>query len=399
VALEEPDALTEFSSANAPRTTGVILGLLPAVFLAVLLLGNENSVGWLGAHPLETPRLPYDQSLLQPKKRDWIRNHPPQGVAVGLYSMDPRFDYQQHLEEVAATGARWVELIVNYYQERHDSSSVAINDRRTATPKRIRTTIQQAHQLGLKVHLMPILLIREPRAQDWRGTITPIEPTRWHRSYREWMREVAEVAEENSVEALCVGSELNSRQGERSEWLETIARVREVYHGAVTYSANWDSYETVSFLDALDAIGMTTYHPLVSGTNYDPTLDQLVQAWLPLEAKLSRWASEIDLPMLFTEVGYPSIDGAAMRPWDYTAQGPPDELEQHDCLRAFEAVWSESEVLTGVFFFIGWGEGGPLDRGYTVRGKKGCEVIERWFRTTLQSGAAENSSAPAQTDD
>ena len=391
--------MTENTSADSPRTTRLLLGLLPALFLAALLLQDQNSLGWLGAHPLETPRLPYDQGLLQPKKRDWIRQHPPQGIAVGLYSMDPRFDYLQHLQQVAATGARGGELIVNYYQERHDSSSVGVKDRRTAPPQRIRKTIQQAHQLGLKVHLMPILLIREPRPQDWRGKISPIEPSRWHRSYREWMRKIAKAAEENSVEALCIGSELNSLQGERIEWLETIARVREVFHGAVTYSANWDSYETVSFLDALDAIGMTTYHPLVSGTNYDPTLDQLVQSWLPLEAKLSRWASEIDLPMLFTEVGYPSIDGAAMRPWDYTAQGAPDELEQHDCLRAFEAVWSNSEVLTGVFFFIWWGEGGPLDRGYTVRGKKGCEVIERWFRTTHHSSEDESTQVPTLVDD
>ncbi len=224
---------------------------------------------------------------------------------------------------------------------------------------------------------MPILLLRTPRPQDWRGTIEPIEVARWHRSYRTWIVEIARRAALSGVEALCVGSEFNSRQGDLAPWLETIARVREAYGGAITYSANWDSFDTVSFLDALDAVGLTTYYPLAR--HPDPSVEELIQAWLPVRAELRRWQRESGIPMLFTEVGYASIDGVAMHPWDYTAEGAVDLGEQRDCLEAFAAVWREVPELTGVFFFLWWGDGGDGDRGFTPRRKPALRVVERWF--------------------
>ncbi len=372
----DEDVSSERSGTPLSSSLSTLAALLPVLFLIVILA--QVSGGGLGPDPLETRGRPLDPKTLIPRHRDALASRPPHGLALGLYSMDPGFDYGPSLTEIAASGAHAVELVVDYFQEAHDSSDVNVSDPRVVPWRRVERTIEQAHSLGLSVHLMPIVLIRSPRPQDWRGTIEPIDRDRWHRSYRVWLVEIARRAERASVEALCIGSEFNSLQGDPKPWLETIGRVREVYSGAVTYSANWDSFSDVSFLDALDAIGMTTYHPLATST--DPTIDELVNAWLPVRSKLIRWQESHGIPMFFTEVGYPSVDGAAMHPWDYTAEGPVDELEQFDCLTAFQAVWSDVEQLGGVFFFVWWGHGGPLDRGYTPRGKKGLEVVERWFR-------------------
>ena len=369
-------------SPDSPGSAGGVFRAILPVLLLFGLLASNSSCEILGPSPLDAPKRPYDPSLLIPRHRDTIANAPPHGLALGVYSMDPAFDYRNSLREIANTGANAVELIVNFYQERHNSSEVNVSDPRRVPWWRVARTIEQAHALGLQVHLMPIVLLRDPRPQDWRGNMTPLDRDRWYRSYRVWIVELAEKAEKVGVEVLCIGSEFNSMQGNAEEWLETIARVREVYSGAITYSANWDSYGEVPFLEALDAIGMTTYHPLAD--HDEPTLNELINAWLPLRSELIRWQESHGIPMLFTEVGYPSINGAAQHPWDYTAEGDYDELEQYDCLASFNHVWTEVEQLGGVFFFVWWGAGGPLDRGYTPRGKKGLEVIERWFRSHSQ---------------
>ena len=359
--------------------------LAPAFLLWTLL-----APGMLGGC-FQTPHrdpAPLSGDPLQPLYRNSWRA--PHGLALGLYSKDPSYDYGTALAEIAATGANAVELVIQYYQERIDSVTVGISNPGTPPWRQVERTIEQARELGLDVHLMPIVLLADKGPEDWRGVIEPTHVGRWHRSYRAWMVDLARRAQQAGVTALCVGSEFNSRQGEREEWLRTIAEVRRVYRGAITYSANWDSYREVAFLDALDALGMTTYHPLAKDENFDPTPDQLISAWLPLRSELIRWQQESKIPMFFTEVGYPSIDGAALYPWDYTrSEAPIDELEQYDCLNAFGAVWTGVPELQGVFFFVWWGAGGPLDRGYTPRGKKGLEVIERWFR---KNAAGEGSA-------
>ena len=53
------------------------------------------------------------------------------GIALGLYSQDPQYDYLELLREIRDLGAPWVSLICNYYQATNDSVTVARPDRRT----------------------------------------------------------------------------------------------------------------------------------------------------------------------------------------------------------------------------------------------------------------------------
>ena len=362
----------------------------------VFLLWTFLAPGVLGGC-LQTPYrdpAPLSTDPTKPRLRDAWRA--PHGLALGLYSKESSFDYGPSLKEIADTGANAVELVVQYYQEKVDSEVVGISHPGTPPWRQIAKTIEQAQEFGLDVHFMPILLLAEPGPDDWRGVIRPKSVANWHRSYRAWIVDLARRAQQAGVTAFCVGSEFNTRQGDRDEWLRTIGDVRQVFRGAITYSANWDSFTEVSFLDALDALGMTTYHPLAKDKNFEPTRDELINAWLPLRSELIRWQQQSKMPMFFTEVGYPSIDGAALYPWDYTrTDAAVDELEQFDCLYAFSKVWLGHPELQGVFFFVWWGPGGPLDKGYTPRGKKGIEVIEGWFRKNV----ARENSLPAEAEE
>jgi len=93
-----------------------------------------------------------------------------------------------------------------------------------------------------------------------------------------------------------------------------------------------------------------------------------------------RWAKRIKRPLIFTEGGYPSADGGAVHPWDYTVNAPPDLEEQRRAFEAFVQTWDGVPQLGGVFFWDWYGDGGPTDTRYTPRGKPAQAVIRRWFQ-------------------
>ncbi|HIN79475.1 MAG TPA: hypothetical protein EYN00_00190 [Planctomycetes bacterium] len=345
--------------------------------LALVLVGVVAQGTLLVPDPLEVPEVASPLRWTPAPLRGWLLEQRPCGVTLALHSADPDFDYEGDLAEISTTGARWVQLKVSYYQARADSSRVAVADIHTAPSWRVRRTIRQARGLGLRVAFLPVLLLQRPGVDDWRGNIRPLDRPLWHRSYRLWMGKLAELAESEGVEILCVGSEFNSLQGDGEEWLRTITAVRERYQGAVIYSANWDSYQKIPFSEALDGMGVTAYQPLASGT--EPTVAEMVSRWLPVRHQLRTWQRRERIPLLFTEIGYASIDGIAREPWDYTRDAPVDVLEQRDAYRAFLQAWDGVDELGGVFFYAWFGVGGKADRSYTPRGKPAMEVLRQWI--------------------
>lgn len=126
-------------------------------------------------------------------------------------------------------------------------------------------------------------------------------------------------------------------------------------------------------------MGVTGYFELAKTA--DASAADLAAAWQAPRAKLLAAARGRGLPLWLTEVGYPSRDGAAQRPWDYTRDAPIDLEEQRRAFAALAAAWSADD-LDGLFVWE-WGgsEGGPKDGGYTPRGKPAACVLEAWFAT------------------
>ena len=79
---------------------------------------------------------------------------------------------------------------------------------------------------------------------------------------------------------LSIGAELDQLTGPQylSYWTDIIDAVREVFSGALTYSASWNTASEVSFWNQLNYEGIDCYVPLSNAPN--PTLQQLVNGWL-----------------------------------------------------------------------------------------------------------------------
>ncbi len=306
------------------------------------------------------------------------------GIALGLFSADPEQRYAAYLDEIVAQGASHVSLVTVWYQ--HDIRASEIRPRPGFTPSdaNLRRTLEAARERGLRVMLFPILGIEERGAKEWRGKLQPADWDRWFASYQAYIEHMAKIAAEHSVEVLSVGSELLTTEPQRQRWLPLLKRVRELYPGKLLYSANWDHFEPVSFWDQVDLMGVTGYYELTKSR--EPELGDLVQRWRVWQAPLLSQAKKIGKPLVFTEIGYPALDGCNIYPWDETRKAALDVEEQALCYRAFVTAWDAQPLLHGVFFWNWFGPGGPQDRDYTPRGKPAAQIIQDWYAQPGVSG-------------
>jgi len=229
------------------------------------------------------------------------------------------------------------------------------------------------------VTVFPIVLLDKTGDGEWRGTLAPADVDAWWRAYEAFITHYAQIATDAGAAALVVGSELGSTETWRDRWFHLISRVDKLFAGELWYSANWDHYDQVSFWSRLDAVGVTGYFELT--TDHDPSVTALTDAWAAPRDALVAFAAKTGKPLILTEVGYPSVDGGAAHPWDYTSDAAVDVEEQRRAYHALADAWAGT-ALAGAFVWEWSGDGGNHDGGYTPRGKPAECELAGWFTTT-----------------
>jgi len=302
------------------------------------------------------------------------------------------------LGQIADLGADTVLISNAGYQEHAGSASFKIDPKVTPQPEEWEKIIRIAHDNGLRVILMPIILLSEPRGNEWRGVINPPSWDDWFDQYRRFIGHFARIAAHNGVEMLMIGSEFVSAEKYTDRWEKVIRHVRKIYPGLLSYSSNWDHYKVIQFWDKLDMVGMTSYYKLSDEPR--PSLKDLTKAWRPLKRGLLRWQEKIGKPLLFTEVGWCSQEGASIEPWNYYYDQNPTKAgleEQRCCYRAFMETWKDTPEVGGVIWWE-WTDtlGGPKDYNYTPKGKPAEVVLRRWFSRIRKQRLTVTSQPVAQ---
>jgi hypothetical protein len=344
----------------------------PFLRIALSLLASTSSIAILflgpGGHPIRA------QAQIQKQKgfsyATWWS---------GEYS-NPNAD--QAVAKLAETGTDWISLIVTQYQDTISSTSI-YSTTATPTDADLIHAITYAHSLGMKVMLKPhVDLANDPA--HWRGEIgqgfTSSKWTAWFTSYNAFINHYAQLAQANSVEQFCIGTELSATEAHTTNWRAVASGVRGIYTGPLTYAANWGSETSLSWWDAVDFIGVDAYYPLTDKN--DPTVAELNAAWLPHVTTLASLASTWNKSILFTEIGYRSQDGANQHPWDWQLDGTLDFQEQADTYQAaFQSVFNQPWFAG--FYWWSWEtdpfQGGPCDDGYTPYDKPAEAVLRAWY--------------------
>jgi hypothetical protein len=311
------------------------------------------------------------------------------------------------MQRIAATHANAIAIVPRVFTQTATSNEVQSDPTKTESMANLAQAIADAHALGLSVLLKPLLTPLDGAGQ---AALAPADVDAFFASYKAKILEYAQLARDTGVETLSIGNELSSLSGAeyRSYWLDIIAAVREVYHGTITYAAATDEANHVSFWDAVDEIGVNAYPPLTS--TMDPTVDQMMAAWRSVSAN-DYWAGvmnhqspvdffhslslQYDRPVLFTEVGYQSLDGTNIRPGNWNATSTQDVQEQRDAYDAFFNVWSaEGSWFRGAHIWQWDATNIYSATGYSPMDKPAEHLISDWFAGAHQAPSRTIEGSP-----
>ncbi|TXD83524.1 glycoside hydrolase [Subsaximicrobium wynnwilliamsii] len=235
-----------------------------------------------------------------------------------------------------------------------------------------------------------IKIMVKPQIWVWRGEFTGnIKMTTeadWQlleAAYTKFILEYAHVAKDIHAEVFCIGTELENFVVERPEyWEQLIAKIKTIYHGKLTYAANWDEYRRTPFWDDLDYIGVDAYFPVSQMKT--PTVADCRAGWQKHKTLLKSISEDKNKPILFTEFGYRSMDFAGNEHWqsDHNIKTLNLEGQANATEALFEEFWTEPWFAGG--FVWKWHQdhherGGDVDNQFTPQNKPAQEVIARFY--------------------
>jgi len=290
------------------------------------------------------------------------------------------------VEEVNST---WISIIP-YAFSRSGEPKVYFNTQRQWWGEReegVRVLIEYAKALGLKIMLKPHVWVK---GEGWAGDFDLNDEASWEaweRDYQEYLLFYAEIAAEEKIEILCIGTEFRKAVKKRPEfWKKLIREIREVYSGKLTYAGNWDNVENVSFWKDLDYIGIDAYYPLSDSKT--PTVNELISGWGPHIEKIAALSNRVERRVIFTEYGYRSCDHACSGHWRIDAEKMPPNMQIQN--NAYEALY---RAFDGKNWFLGgflwkWfanheAVGGENNTRFTPQNKPAMEVIKLWHTQEL----------------
>lgn len=285
------------------------------------------------------------------------------------YGSEKAFSELRKLKNLGANG---IALVPYAFSRAPDELKIFYNlDERN---DRVERSIAQAHSIGLGVMLKPQIWARGRFTGDLEFKSRE-DFDKWWRHYRRGLLHYARMAELHDVEILVVGTEWEGIMQYEDAWRGLITDIRRVYSGALTYAANWGrEFEQLPFVDALDYAGVDFYYPLASAGNSPSAKSRRLAE---LDELLARHHERTGKPILFTEVGYPSLATAAERPWEE----PDTELDpalQAACYRATIDAFADRPYLAGMFWWK-WlshgGEGRSRRGGFHPHGNPAMDVL------------------------
>jgi hypothetical protein len=293
--------------------------------------------------------------------------------------------YARTLSEARAMGATWVAITPFGRVAGLAGTGVDLTFESPFAENRVDVVraVEMAHARGLHVMLVPHLWVE---TGEWRGEMDPktdVGWDRWAKSYARFLRTWATVAESAGVEMLSVGVELRS-------WVTTtrapsfeaiVTDVRRVFHGLLTYSANWDDVEDTVVLGKLDVVGLNAFYPLSDRNGASD--EELLAGARAIRQKVHALGERWGKPVVFTELGYTTRPDPAVKPWlwpDAMDNVVVDEAAQARAYRALIAPLLEEPDFAGFFVWRLYADPDDVSQeapwGFSPRGKL-AEVVMR----------------------
>jgi hypothetical protein len=320
---------------------------------------------------------------------------------------------QASFRRLAALGVTWVSIHTwDPLQRGLDEPVFARPDRHFGF-RDLGALVRSAHEAGLRVMVKPHLemrgyqpteeerrVFRGPDGEARRALVARLESQvapgehlqhnriamrseadwrRWFESYSAYVLPYARDAQAAGADMFCVGREMDSTVVRREgDWRALVARIRAVFRGPLTYSANFDTWQGIGLWDALDFIGVSAYFPLSERPS--PSLAELEAGWDRALAPLERASHRFGRPVLLTEAGFPSIPAAARAPWR-EERTQADVWLQARCYEATLRALARRPWIEGVYFWLWERTSSPAlrDPSHAIVGKPATFTMASWY--------------------
>jgi hypothetical protein len=310
--------------------------------------------------------------------------------------------FQESIRKLTQTNANYVCLAVMADMETFNTPKILWGPSIGFSDEMLCRAIETARQNGLKIILKPMVNCRDTIWRAW------IEFTQedgrqdlaawqlWWEQYRTFILHYADIAQKTRCEMLCIGCEMNSTETFEQQWRELIAETRKHYGGLLTYNVNHGRGDSVRFWDALDVIGMSGYYHLgyfmqkagiegVEQPDFQPTLEQMKTAWLPVREELRQLCQKWQKPLFFIEIGVCSAKGVSRTPWQHSSPELIfDGQEQADFYQAaFEIFWEQPWFMGFTWWawptFLPPCEEASRQVGFEIYCKPAENVTRQWY--------------------
>ena len=261
----------------------------------------------------------------------------------------PSLVAQNTVASVKQINANWVAIVPYAFTKGH-KPEVYFNTNFQWWGEKLEGTqqlIKYAKNEGLKVMLKPHIWVK---GDGWAGDYTLKSETEWklfEQQYSNYALAYAKIAQQHHVELFCMATEFRQVVKERPQfWCTLIQKIRKIYKGKLTYAANWDNYQNVSFWNELDYIGIDIYFPL--SKEKTPTVEELNKLWIPIRNQLKAFTNVYKKPILFTEYGYKSADYSTAGHWKTDGSEIYNAIAQKNAYQSlYEGFWNKKWIAGG----------------------------------------------------
>jgi hypothetical protein len=294
--------------------------------------------------------------------------------------------FDQSVNNAVADGANYIVLVVHVHQSNIYSTDVG-SGWDTPTDQSLANATSYIHGKGAHV----VYSVHDDSNDgQWRAFINPGDRAGWFAAYGNELTHFAQVAQANGAEELVIGTEMTSMTSQNSNssnagyWQGMIQKVRSVYGGKLTYSAQHQGYmsdaDSLGFWSQLDYIGLSAYY----GLGTDQSVGAIEGQWGNYNnSNIKSLSDKYGKQVLFTEIGYVSKDNGLIDPGAaFNYGGGYNPTIQANAYQALFDYWNNYSYMAGAALWDwnsnpNFGGNGNID--YTPQNKPAEAIMKQWF--------------------
>lgn len=242
-------------------------------------------------------------------------------------------------------------------------------------------SLYAAQQLGMRTLLKPQVWLWS----SWPGDVRMDNEADWEAFfayYYRWIRHYAMMGEMREADVFCLGVEFrHATLSHEEEWRAMLQKIRGLFKGPITYAANWgEEFEGIGLWDELDYIGINCYYPL--SQKDDPTDEELREGCQKIIAKIDRVYKKYKKPVLFTELGFRSVEAPWKQPHEEAGSKAFNATHQARAYRIFSESMRGQPWCRGMFWWK-WPtimtNQGDSDRRFIPYQKPAEDVVKAFY--------------------